>query len=100
MTQLLTDTRTFTETNVDAWEQTELTNGSVAHIVRADPGGGRTPQAIVLEARVMGTPVEALCGYLWVPHKNPKSLPVCEPCKALYEFRLRHDQNNGELPEA
>jgi hypothetical protein len=98
MTQLLTDT--ITRVNVDAWEQTELTNGSVAHIVRADPAGGRTPQALVLEARVMGTPVEALCGYTWVPHKNPKSLPICESCKALYEIRLRHDQNNGELPQA
>jgi len=96
MTQLLTDTTTLTRTD----ERTETGNGSVAHIVRADPAGHRTPQAVVLEARVMGTPVEALCGYVFTPHKNPKSLPVCEPCKAIYEFRLRHDQNNGELPEA
>ena len=96
MTQLLTDTLTFTETD----EKTELDNGSVAHIVRADPEGNRTPQAIVLEARVMGIPVEAECGYVFVPHKNPQSLPVCEPCKAIYEFLLRPGQNNGELPEA
>ena len=88
------DTRVVTDT------QTELDNGSVAHIVWADPAGHRTPQAIVLEARVMGYPLTAECGYIFVPHKNPKSLPVCEPCKAIYEFRLRHDQNNGELPEA
>lgn len=88
------DTRVVVDT------QTELDNGSVAHIVRADPEGNRTPQAIVLEARVMGIPVEAECGYIFIPHKNPQSLPVCEPCKAIYEFRLRPGQNNGELPES
>ena len=88
------------DTRVAVDTQTELDNGSVAHIVRADPDGNRTPQAIVLEARVMGLPVEAECGYVFVPHKNPQSLPVCEPCKAIYEFRLRPGQNNGELPEA
>lgn len=93
---LLMEPQTVTLTD----EKTDLDSGSVAHIVRADPAGRRTPQAIVLEARVMGIPVEAECGYVFVPHKNPQSLPVCEPCKAIYEFRLRPGQNNGELPES
>ena len=34
----------------------------------------------------MGTPVEALCGYVWVPSRDPKSLPICEECKSIYEM--------------
>lgn len=98
MKTLLMEPRTTTITDTD--ERTETGKGSVAHIVRADPAGHRTPQAIVLESRILGFPVTALCGYVWVPFRNPASLPVCEPCKALYETRLRHDQNNGELPQA
>ena len=45
-----------------------------AHIVRK---GG------VTEAYVLGTPLEALCGKVFVPSRDPKSLPVCEMCKEI-----------------
>lgn len=37
----------------------------------------------VLEAMVNGTPVEALCGYLWVPFRDPEKHPPCERCVAI-----------------
>jgi len=37
------------------------------------------------EALVMGTPVVALCGKVWVPSRDPKRFPVCPTCKEIYE---------------
>jgi hypothetical protein len=42
----------------------------------------------ITEALVMGTPLEALCGYLFVPSKDPSNLPVCDRCKALTGDRV------------
>jgi hypothetical protein len=38
------------------------------------------------EALVMGTPVVALCGKVWVPSRDPKRFPVCPECKRLFEL--------------
>jgi hypothetical protein len=38
------------------------------------------------EAVVLGTPVIALCGKVWVPSRDPKRFPVCPQCKELYEM--------------
>ena len=61
--------------------------GSVAHIVK-DPGK-------VTEAYVFGTPLEALCGHVFVPSKNPKSLPICDTCKDIADIRT--DGRGGEI---
>ena len=37
------------------------------------------------EAMVMGTPVIALCGKVWVPTKNPDRFPVCPECKEIWQ---------------
>ena len=66
--------------------------GKHAHIVRKKKGWRNrktSPQAMVLEARIAGTPLEALCGYVWVPSQNPDNLPVCGRCKAIYEARTK-----------
>ncbi len=36
------------------------------------------------EAMVMGTPVVALCGKVWVPSRNPDKFPVCPECKEIW----------------
>lgn len=68
----------------DTAEKTETEGGIHAHIVRGD--GVRTANAIILEARVNGTPVTALCGYTWVPSRNPENHPVCPKCDEIKEF--------------
>lgn len=80
-------------------EKTQTGSGSVAHIVVRRPDDA-TAQAYVLEARILGTPITALCGYVWVPHKNPSSLPVCEACKTLFEdYTEQINSTSGkELP--
>ncbi|NPC97567.1 DUF3039 domain-containing protein [Nocardioides sp. zg-DK7169] len=37
------------------------------------------------EAMVMGTPVVALCGKVWVPSRSPEKFPVCPECKEVWE---------------
>jgi len=43
------------------------------------------PKAKLTEAQVMGTPVVALCGKVWVPTRNPERFPVCPMCKEIRE---------------
>lgn len=63
-----------------------------AHIVPPDigPDGRVVKQAVakITEARIMGTPVEALCGFVWVPTKDAKGLAVCSKCKAMVGERV------------
>lgn len=39
----------------------------------------------VVEGMVNGTPVEALCGKVWVPGRDPKKYPLCPTCKEIAE---------------
>ncbi|HEX5739987.1 MAG TPA: DUF3039 domain-containing protein [Pilimelia sp.] len=39
----------------------------------------------ITEAMVLGTPVKALCGKIWVPSRDPSKFPVCPECKEIYE---------------
>jgi hypothetical protein len=34
---------------------------------------------------VMGTPVVALCGKVWVPSRDGSKFPVCPDCKEIFE---------------
>lgn len=39
----------------------------------------------ITESAVMGVPVIALCGKVWVPGRDPEKFPVCPDCKKIYE---------------
>ena len=67
-----------------------------AHIVKTDPG--ENAAAKVMEARIYGTPLEALCGYVWVPSRDPKNLPLCEDCKSIYEMYRAFNDGLNERP--
>lgn len=43
------------------------------------------PKDKLTEAMVMGTPVRALCGKVWVPSRDPQKYPVCPECKEIWE---------------
>ncbi|HEY8728976.1 MAG TPA: DUF3039 domain-containing protein [Acidothermaceae bacterium] len=53
------------------------------------------PKDKIVEASVMGTPITALCGKVWVPSRDPKRFPVCPECKDIYENVLT---GGGEPP--
>ena len=46
-------------------------------------GLGRDAEALVLEARIHGFAIEALCGKKWVPSRDPERFPICPACAAL-----------------
>ncbi len=72
-----------TELDRDLERVTQPGDPEHAHIVKTEPGVNAA--TVVLEARVNGTPVEALCGFVWVPSRDPKALPVCQECKSVYD---------------
>ena len=43
------------------------------------------PKDKLTEAMVMGTPVVALCGKVWVPSRDPERFPVCPECQEIWE---------------
>ena len=45
-------------------------------------------KAKLTEAMVMGTPVVALCGKVWVPSRDPERFPVCTGCIEAFEAAL------------
>lgn len=47
-----------------------------AHYVKKDK---------ILASAVMGEPVIALCGKVWVPNRDPSRFPVCPTCEAIYK---------------
>lgn len=49
----------------------------------------------IVESAVMGTPVIALCGKVWVPNRDPKKFPVCPECQEIYDG-LREPQDGEE----
>lgn len=55
-----------------------------SHYIRSDENG--TASQKILEASVMGTPVTALCGYTWIPSRNPERHPVCPKCEEIKEL--------------
>ena len=77
-------------------EELETAEPAVAHIVKTDPG--ESAAAKVLEARIYGTPIEALCGHVWVPSRDPKQLPVCEKCKGIYEMYKAFNDGLHDAP--
>jgi len=84
---------TLLDTRLD--ENTQTGEPTVAHIVKVEPG--ESAQAKVMEARIYGTPLEALCGHVWVPSRDPKKLPMCEDCKSIYEmYRMMNDELNDQ----
>jgi len=38
------------------------------------------------KALIEGTPVIALCGKIWVPHRDPEKYQVCPTCKELFKL--------------
>jgi hypothetical protein len=43
------------------------------------------PKDKITEAMVLGTPVTALCGKIWVPSRDPKRYPICPTCKEIFD---------------
>ncbi len=54
------------------------------------------PKDKLTEAMVMGTPVIALCGKVWVPSRAPEKYPVCPDCKEIWESMKPGGKGKGD----
>jgi Protein of unknown function (DUF3039) len=88
--------RTITETITELDRELETDEPAAAHIVKTEPG--ESAAAKVLEARIYGIALEALCGHVWVPSRDPKQLPLCEACKSVYEMYRMFNDGLGDSP--
>jgi Protein of unknown function (DUF3039) len=75
----------------------QLDPGQHAHIV-VKPG--ENAAAVVLEARIMGKPLTALCGHVFVPQRDPQKLPVCPKCKEIYDLMRMMNEDLHETPRS
>jgi hypothetical protein len=85
------------ETIPDIDERTETGEPAVAHIVKVGPG--ESAAAKVLDARINGTPLEALCGHVWVPSRDPRQLPMCQACKDVYDMYKIFNDGLRDTPD-
>jgi hypothetical protein len=65
----------------------EADHERMAHIVlegfKLEGGDFVATGTNVIEGMVTGTPVQALCGKVWVPGRDPRRYPVCPTCKEI-----------------
>ncbi len=52
------------------------------------------PKDELTEAMIMGLPVVALCGKVWVPTRDPERFPVCPECKEIWESMSKDDEGD------
>ena len=72
-------TETLDQVSVDP-----LTGESrAAHLI--PPKDGKAGHVRAMEARLEGTPIEALCGLVLVPSRDPKNLPSCARCLVVFQ---------------
>lgn len=76
---------------IETLTEQEIAEGRCSHIVNAGTGGKGA--AAVLEARIYGTPIEAMCGRTFVPERDPKRYPICPACKEIMD--LYRQANDG-----
>ena len=50
----------------------------------------------IVESAVMGTPVIALCGKVWVPGRDPQKFPICPMCQEIYDGLRPEPPADGE----
>jgi len=84
---MTTDTLSQLELNLDIapYDDTDDGQKHLAHIINPPNNihiwqPGMTSKEIVEIARMTGQEVVALCGYRWIPKRNPDKLDVCKTC--------------------
>ena len=77
-------------------QELETAEPILAHIVKTEPG--ESAAAKVMETRIYGTPLEARCGHVWVPSRDPKQVPMCQKCKDIYDTYRAFNDGLNEAP--
>jgi len=68
-----------------------ITEGGTATIERTVTSDGDhdrfahyAPKKQLTDAMVFGIPIQALCGKIWVPSRDPNNYPLCGTCKEIW----------------
>ena len=67
-------TETWTDERTDATTD-DGEHDRFAHYVR---------KSDIVRSNVEGVPVQALCGKVWIPNRDPDKYPICPTCKELH----------------
>ena len=87
------------ETIPDTERLPETGEPVAAHIVKTEPG--ESAAAKVLEARIYGTPLEALCGHVWIPSTRPEAVAAVREVqvdlRAVPRVQRRTQRSTGRV---
>lgn len=61
-------------------EETRLSNTDGDH----ERFAHYAPRDEIMQALVEGIPIVALCGKIWIPHRDPSKYPVCPTCEEIF----------------
>lgn len=93
MTAISTESTTIDLTDLNPYEDVDDGKDHKTHIINVEKnehlGFGDDPQMMVDTARFLEVEIEALCGYKWIPKRNPEKYPVCMECMKIAEQYMR-----------
>lgn len=55
------------------------------------------PKSEITEALVLGVPIVALCGKVWIPSRDPKGFSVCPECKEIFDNLPNNSEDNPDI---
>lgn len=81
----MTTPTTGTGTVLDRQTEIDPTTGEprAAHLVA--PKDGVEGHVLIMQARIEGTAVEALCGHKFIPARDPQQYPNCSKCLEIFK---------------
>lgn len=62
----------------------------LSHII--PPKDGKEGHVRIMEARIEGTPLTALCGHIVVPSRDPKAFPNCQRCIEIFKANTGEEE--------
>lgn len=95
-----TSSRTESVSIVDMIQSDEPGQSSHIVLVPEDKKSEFTPQSWVLQARIEGIEIQALCGHIFIPQRDPKNLPACSKCLEIYKNDPYGKGDRDQLPDA
>jgi hypothetical protein len=66
-------------TDTETEQQSETSSPKYAHYAES---------VSVTEGYIIGRPIVALCGEVFIPSRDPKKFPICPICKEIVEALL------------
>lgn len=61
----------------------------LSHLV--PPKDGVPGHVRIMEARIEGTSLKALCGHVLTPSRDPQNYPTCQKCVEVFKQKTNHE---------